>query len=111
MRERKHKNSTETSAEDWHPEDIKAAVRKTGISMDELSRQEGFSRGSLRVTLVRPWPRGQEAIAKRLGLPPQSIWPSRYDPVTGEPLTGFYSTGVLRSRPDLAAQRPKSQVA
>ena len=96
---------------DWHPEDIKGAVRKTGISIRQLSVGAGYSPSSLRMVLTRPWPAGQAIIAARIGVPPQTIWPSRYDPHTGEPLTGFFSTGVLRSRPNAAPHRQIGKAA
>lgn len=98
-------------AADWHPEDIKAAVRKTGVSLDALGRDNGYARGSLRMALTKPWPAGQAIIAARIGVPPQQIWPSRYDPKTGEPLTGFFSTGVLRSRPAAPSHRQIERAA
>lgn len=107
----KPKPTERPPAADWHPEDIKAAVRKTGVSLDALGREHGYARGSLRVVLTKPWPAGQAIIADRIGVPPQQIWPSRYDPKTGEPLTGFFSTGVLRSRPAAPAQRQIERAA
>ncbi|WP_374759876.1 helix-turn-helix domain-containing protein, partial [Iodobacter sp.] len=32
----------------WHPEDIKAAVRKKGTSLTELARNKGLAPGSVR---------------------------------------------------------------
>ena len=100
----------DTSA-DWHPEDIKAAVRKTGISLDALGRANGYAQGSIRKVLTEPTPRAQMVVAERIGVRPQDIWPSRYDAVSGEPLSGFFSTGVLRSRPAAPAQRQKGRAA
>ncbi len=99
------------SPPDWHPEDIKAAVRKTGISIRQLSIQSGYAPGSLRTVLAQPWPDAQAIVAARIGVPPQQIWPSRYDPKTGEPLTGFFSTGVLRSRPAAPSHRQIERAA
>ena len=111
MKRTKAHCAAQQTPSDWHPEDIKAAVRKSGISIRQLSIQAGLAAGSLRKVLREPWPRGQEIIAARLGVPPQSIWPSRYDPQTGEPLTGFFSTGVLRSRPSVPSHRQIGKVA
>lgn len=105
-----HKRAS-AAPQDWHPEDIKAAVRKTGVSLSQLSVEAGYARSSLRMVLTRPWPAGQAIIAARLREPPQKIWPSRYDPQTGEPLTGFFSTGVLRSRRALTPQRQIEEAA
>ncbi|WNN43662.1 MULTISPECIES: helix-turn-helix domain-containing protein [Winslowiella] len=63
---------------DWHREDILAAVRKKKKSLSALSRENGLSSGTLGNALTRPWPRGEEIIASAIGLPPEEIWPSRY---------------------------------
>lgn len=107
----KAKSAGREPPQDWHPEDIKSAVRKTGISIRQLSIQSGFAPGSLRTVLLNPWPQAQAIIAARIGVPPQSIWPSRYDPATGEPLMCFFSTGVLRSRPAAAPHRQIEKAA
>jgi Ner family transcriptional regulator len=72
---------------DWHPEDIKAAIRKTGTTMSAISRAAGLSDGAAKRALDIPWPRAEAIIAARLGLRPQDIWPSRYDH-DGLPLRG-----------------------
>lgn len=66
--------------EDWHPEDIKAAIRKSGVTLSELSRAAGFSEGAAKRALLIPWPRMEAAIAAHLGLKPEEVWPSRYTP-------------------------------
>ena len=63
---------------DWHREDIKAAIRKSGLTMSELSRRHGFEASAVRQTLGRPWPGVEAVIAGHLGMSPQVIWPSRY---------------------------------
>ena len=66
--------------EDRHPEDIKAAIRKSGVTLSELSRAAGFSEGAAKRALLIPWPRMEAAIAAHLGLKPEEVWPSRYTP-------------------------------
>ena len=39
-----------------HPEDVKAAVRKTGITLAELARRNGLSDSTTRKALYRPQP-------------------------------------------------------
>ena len=78
------------SASDWHPEDIKAAVRKTGITLADLSETAGFESSAARQALRVPMPRLEALIANRLGLQPKDIWPSRYD-ATGAPLRGLHA--------------------
>ncbi|HEX8224483.1 MAG TPA: helix-turn-helix transcriptional regulator [Allosphingosinicella sp.] len=64
--------------DDWHPEDIKAAVRKQGSTLAAIGRLAGMSRQSIALALVRPNEKGEDAIARYLGLKAQVIWPSRY---------------------------------
>lgn len=73
---------------DWHREDIKAAIRKSGITMQALSRRAGLSVNALALAMIQPWPRAQAVIADRIGVAPHIIWPSRYDKA-GRPLRGI----------------------
>jgi Ner family transcriptional regulator len=75
---------------DWHIEDIKAAIRKTGCTATDLGRRHGLSASAVRRALRCPWPKVQAIIAKHLGVRPQEIWPSRYD-TRGRPLRGLRS--------------------
>ena len=63
----------------WHPEDVKAAIRKKGVTLSELALREGFGESYLRNTLMRPLYEGERIIARFLRVPPQVIWPDRYD--------------------------------
>lgn len=64
---------------DWHPEDIKAAVRKRGSTLSGLALANGVSAQLLsRALLDRSSSRAEKIIADFLGLHPKSIWPSRY---------------------------------
>lgn len=62
-----------------HPEDIKAAVRKTGISLAELARRNGISDSSARKALYLPRPGGNRVIAEYLKKPVHDIWPEWFD--------------------------------
>lgn len=96
---------------DWHPEDIKAAVRKTGTTLSALSRAAGLSVGAAKRALETPWPRAEAIIASRIGHRPQDIWPSRYDP-TGLPIRGRpVSVTAERSRSAPIPHRQKSEAA
>lgn len=64
---------------DWHPEDIKALIRKRGSSIADLARRIGMSPNALGHALVRPYRRGENIIAHFLNVDPQIIWPSRYE--------------------------------
>lgn len=63
---------------DWHPEDIKAAVRKRGITLADVARRHGLKDASLRLALTLPRAEAERAIAAALDLHPMVIWPSRY---------------------------------
>lgn len=62
----------------WHPEDVKAAIRKRGQTLTSLSVLNGFSGAYLRNVLRRPLYEGEQIIARFLGVPPYTIWPDRY---------------------------------
>lgn len=64
---------------DWHPEDIKAEVRKRGSSLAALARAAGVSTQALSLTLqARVSERCERVIADFLKIHPQQIWPTRY---------------------------------
>jgi Ner family transcriptional regulator len=62
----------------WHAEDVKAAIRKKGLTLSALSKKHHYSDSYLRGTLIRRRPRGEEIIARFLGVSPADIWPDRY---------------------------------
>lgn len=62
-----------------HPEDIKAAVRKTGKTLTALSLEHGLSEATCRASLRRPIPAGNLAIAEHLGTSINDLWPQWYD--------------------------------
>ncbi|MEK9498993.1 helix-turn-helix transcriptional regulator [Photorhabdus sp. P32] len=66
-----------TIADDWHPADIIAALRKQGTNLSAVSRKAGLASSTLSNALYRPWPKGETLIATELGLHPSDIWPSR----------------------------------
>lgn len=64
---------------DWHPADVLAALKKRGTSLATLSTQHGYHPTAAGKALKRRWPALEAVIAQAIGLPPQKIWPSRYD--------------------------------
>lgn len=84
---------------DWHPEDLKATIRKRGSSVAEIARRIGMTPQALGRVLDRPGQQGERAIAKFLGVPAQTIWPSRYHP-----------SGRRRSPQPTANYRPAPRV-
>ncbi|MCP2005980.1 UNVERIFIED_ORG: Ner family transcriptional regulator [Buttiauxella agrestis ATCC 33320] len=72
---------------DWHQADIIAALRKKGTSLAAESRAAGLSSSTLANALSRPWAKGELLISKAIGVPAETIWPSRYfDPQTHKPV-------------------------
>ena len=67
------------SSEGMHPEDIKAAIRKRGTTLQALSLEWGFSEAAVRVALTRSVPGVEPRIAKFIGKQLHEIWPDRYD--------------------------------
>jgi len=65
---------------DWHGADIVAALRKAGTSLRQLSLGNNWSENTLKTAMIRPYPEGEQIIAEALGVTPQEIWPSRYNP-------------------------------
>ncbi|MFN3881898.1 MAG: transcriptional regulator [Nitrincola lacisaponensis] len=67
------------SNQDWHRQDILAAVRKRGITVAELARQNGYSNSATFYNVFKaPYPKVERIIARFLELSPNEIWPSRY---------------------------------
>lgn len=65
---------------DWHREDIKAALRKRGHTLISLSRSLGLVDSNVtRILATGRSARVQALIANILDVPPQVIWPSRYN--------------------------------
>lgn len=94
---------------DWHREDIKAAIRKTGVSIDGLCALHRIDPSAINKTFRRPWPRVEAIIARHLQVRPQDIWPSRYDEA-GNPLRGGW-THANHSAGGSGAQRQKRHAA
>ncbi|PCJ01954.1 MAG: DNA-binding protein [Alphaproteobacteria bacterium] len=66
-------------SEGMHPEDIKAAIRKRGTTMKELSLGWGFSESAISKSLTDPMPYVEPKTAKFIGKKLYQIWPDRYD--------------------------------
>jgi Ner family transcriptional regulator len=64
---------------DWQPPEIAAELEKRGYSLARLSIEHGCDPHAVVRTLQRPWPMMERVIATKLGVAPQTIWPSRYN--------------------------------
>jgi len=73
------KSKTHPAFQDWHRQDVLAAIRKRGISAAELARRNGYSNPATFYNVFKvPYPKVQKIIAEYLGVPANEIWPSRY---------------------------------
>lgn len=68
--------------QDWHVEDIKAAVRKRGTTFSKVSREAGLKPDTLRNVLRFHCKKYEAIIAGVIGVEPCDIWPSRYQEET-----------------------------
>lgn len=75
-----------------HREDIKAAIRKKGRTLRQLSLELGHDRTAVSVALKQPWPKVRKGIADLLGTTPETLWPADYHP-DGTPKTARRHTG------------------
>jgi Ner family transcriptional regulator len=66
------------AGQDWPRAYIRAVLAAKGISLRDLSRNQGLSEDTLRNALYRHWPKGEQLIANAIGESPMVIWPSRY---------------------------------
>lgn len=65
--------------QDWHKEDIKAALRKRGYTLRGLSFANGYlCADTVNQALFKSFPKAERIIADALGMQPEEIWPSRY---------------------------------
>jgi Ner family transcriptional regulator len=71
-------NSPEAHRKDWTRDQIKQAVYKTGVSLRELSRLSGAASNVCGNALYLSNQAGERLIGEAIGVPPQEIWPSRY---------------------------------
>lgn len=82
---------------DWHPADVVAALRKKGWSLQQLAKEHGYAgRSALSKALAEPYPKAEAIIAETLGVAPQTIWPTRYNPDG----TSNRTRGTKPMRPD-----------
>ena len=67
-----------SNKQDWHPEDIKAELKKRGWSMHKLAIAHGYTSSSaMRQVFYRSYPKVEKIIADALNLDVDQIWPSR----------------------------------
>ena len=67
--------NTDVGRREW----IKAALRARGHTLGGIAREFGLSRTAAQQALWKPYPRMERAIAEKLGMQPEDIWPGRYE--------------------------------
>lgn len=65
--------------QDWHAEQVKAAIRMRGSTLSALAERHGYDASVITKAMNRRWPAVEAIIAQFLDLHPKEIWPSRYD--------------------------------
>lgn len=63
-----------------HPEDLKAAIRKRGKTMEGLSAELGYAPCAVGLAIRRRWHEVRVGIAALLGKSLQQLWPEDYYP-------------------------------
>lgn len=68
-----------TDSRGWHPEDIKAALRKAGTTPSALSRQHGYTPGAVSMAIrgVRVSGPLRKIVSRALGVPVRELWPAK----------------------------------
>lgn len=94
----------------WHPEDIKAALRKKHGPIGHLSRTWGFNQAAISKVLRFPSESitVERLIAAALNVSPHELWPDRWTK-RGEPLPRLTKVKANASIP--AIQRQKKAAA
>lgn len=63
---------------DWHQAYIIAALHSKGMTLAQLSRDNGLGARTLNNAFARSYPKAEKIIASAIGCHPSKIWPSRY---------------------------------
>lgn len=75
-----HRTPKKPAPQDWHKADIIAALHKAGTSFRKLALARGVHPNGFTNVLRSSRPSWQTVIAEAIGVPPQTIWPTRYHP-------------------------------
>lgn len=63
--------------QDWSKKAINAALEQKGATFASVAKELGVSEGTLRNVLYRSAPAYEDAIAQKIGVTPEVIWPNR----------------------------------
>ena len=65
---------------DWSSKAIIAALDRQGVNLRDIEKELSLKESSIRNVFYRKCGRYEEAIAQKIGIAPEVIWPSRYLP-------------------------------
>lgn len=74
----KQQITTLIQSKGWHKEQIKAAVRMRGLTMEQLSVGFNLPKNAGATALNKPYRRAELVIAQFLGVPLNELWPDRW---------------------------------
>lgn len=75
---------------DWHPAVIICELKKQGLSLSRLARDNGYKSATpFTMALRQPYPKVEAIIANAVGVPARAIWPERYQ-MRKQRLEGLY---------------------
>ena len=63
----------------WHPEEIKAEVRKRDITLSRLALDHDLPADACRKALRARLPKAERVIAAFIDVPLHELWPERWD--------------------------------
>ncbi|MGG9999716.1 helix-turn-helix domain-containing protein [Pseudovibrio ascidiaceicola] len=97
------------SRTDMKPSEILYRLRMKRTSYAEIDRNYELPEGTAKNTARRPHIVGERALSETLGVPPQNIWPSRYDASTGErlypqPMSNYRTQPILGPRQNVTPE-------
>lgn len=92
-----------------HPEDIKAAIRKTGISVSAVGINAGLTGSATRKALSHLVPAANRAIANHLKTTVQELWPEWFDERGNRKKSASSNRKVTRSKTACHRQKGTSQ--
>ncbi|MGH0000583.1 helix-turn-helix domain-containing protein [Pseudovibrio ascidiaceicola] len=100
---------TLTIPNNMKPSEILYRLRELRTSYAEIDRTYNLPKGTAKNTARQPHILGERAVSETLGLPPQKIWPSRYDASTGErlypqPMGNYRTQPILGPRQNVTPE-------
>ena len=87
--------STPDHDKDWHPAEVVCELKKKGISLSRLARENGYKSATpFTMALRQSYPKVEAIIAEAVGVTPQAIWPKRIE-ARRERLANLYGAAEL----------------